>query len=238
MTHLILLKLLLSHILTDFILQPTSWVKHKYANTWKSKYLYIHGLLTGLTVYLLVGQYDNFQIPIFIMITHTIIDGLKLSTKKDTINYFLIDQISHIIILVFCWIWYQDGWGLIGKSIVELQNNSKIIALIIGYTFCTLPTSIIIGKITEKWQKEIEAKDQNESLPNAGKWIGIVERILTLTFVLIDKYEPIGFLLAAKSILRFKESDGKKSEYVLIGTLISFGITIIIGLMLKKIITI
>ncbi|MFZ0597577.1 MAG: DUF3307 domain-containing protein, partial [Flavobacterium sp.] len=50
-------------------------------------------------------------------------------------------------------------------------------------------------------------------------------------------FEAIGFLLAAKSIFRFgdlKEAkDRKLTEYVLIGTLISFGTAIIAALIVQ-----
>ncbi len=42
-----------------------------------------------------------------------------------------------------------------------------------------------------------------------------------------------GFLLAAKSLLRFRETDTVKSEYVLVGTLLSFGIAILVGVGVK-----
>ena len=60
------------------------------------------------------------------------------------------------------------------------------------------------------------------------------ERILVLTFVITNHYEGIGFLIAAKSILRFNDIKGehmrKEAEYVLIGTLMSFASSIIIGI--------
>ena len=72
------------------------------------------------------------------------------------------------------------------------------------------------------------------SLPNAGKWIGILERVLVLTFVLTAQFQAIGFLIAAKSILRISvksEAHARLlSEYVLVGTFISFAIAILIGL--------
>jgi hypothetical protein len=43
-------------------------------------------------------------------------------------------------------------------------------------------------------------------------------------------------LIAAKALLRFKESDLKRTEYVLIGTLISFTLTISIGILVKMVI--
>jgi hypothetical protein len=53
-------------------------------------------------------------------------------------------------------------------------------------------------------------------------------------FVITGKWEAIGFLLAAKSVFRFgdlrKSKDRKLTEYILIGTLISFGISILTGL--------
>jgi hypothetical protein len=58
-----------------------------------------------------------------------------------------------------------------------------------------------------------------------------MERILILSFVLLNQFAAIGFLMATKTILRFREADAAKmSEYVLLGTLFSFGIAIIIGL--------
>ena len=70
-------------------------------------------------------------------------------------------------------------------------------------------------------------------LPHAGKWIGYLERILILTFILTGNLEGVGFLLAAKSVFRFgdlnKAKDIKITEYVMIGTLISFTIAILVG---------
>ena len=56
-------------------------------------------------------------------------------------------------------------------------------------------------------------------------------------FIITNHFEAIGFLLAAKSIFRFgdlKEAkDRKLTEYVLIGTLLSFGIAILAGLVVE-----
>ena len=87
---------------------------------------------------------------------------------------------------------------------------------------------------TKKWRDEIEI-NKKDSLNEAGKWIGIFERMLILTFVINNQYEAIGFLIAAKALLRFRESDLKLTEYVLIGTLISFTITILLGIFVKMV---
>lgn len=69
-------------------------------------------------------------------------------------------------------------------------------------------------------------------LPNGGAYIGYLERILIFIFVLLGRYEAIGFLIASKSILRFGESskDRRYAEYVLLGTLASYLCAIVFGL--------
>ncbi len=72
---------------------------------------------------------------------------------------------------------------------------------------------------------------EGKSLPNAGKLIGITERFLALALILLGQYEAVGLIIAAKSILRFRET--QKSEYVLVGTLLSFGIATLAGVLIK-----
>jgi len=64
-------------------------------------------------------------------------------------------------------------------------------------------------------------------LLNGGKLIGQMERCLIFLFIFIGQPAGIGFLVAAKSILRFeKAKDQKLAEYVLIGSLLSFSMAI------------
>jgi len=70
--------------------------------------------------------------------------------------------------------------------------------------------------------------EEEKSLPNAGKLIGISERLIALALILLGQYEAVGLIIAAKSILRFNAT--QKSEYVLVGTLLSFGIAVFTGI--------
>lgn len=92
------------------------------------------------------------------------------------------------------------------------------------------PASILLGTFLAKWTP---TNNDKNSLPNAGAWIGYLERVLIMTFMLVGCMEGIGFLLAAKSIFRFgeltKAKEVKITEYVMIGTLSSFTIAILLG---------
>ena len=91
-----------------------------------------------------------------------------------------------------------------------------------------------------KWSESLNSSS-DASLSNAGKYIGILERLLIFTFVVSGHWEAIGFLIAAKSVFRFgdlKESKERKlTEYILIGTLLSFGIALVTGIIVVKLLT-
>jgi hypothetical protein len=87
--------------------------------------------------------------------------------------------------------------------------------------------------VMSRWK--LNEDDQDDSLNDAGKYIGILERLFVFGFILMSQWGAIGFLLTAKSVFRFgdlsKAKDRKLTEYILIGTLLSFGIAILIGLL-------
>ena len=119
---------------------------------------------------------------------------------------------------------------------VYLETDKKYIAMLLGFLVCLKPSNIIIKEIIKVANIKVsKGSDDNntEDLPNAGKLIGIVERLLSLVFVLLGQYEAVGFIIAAKSLLRFAEGDKAKSEYVLIGTLLSFALAIFVGVAIK-----
>lgn len=53
---ILFIKLLLAHLIADFILQPTSWVLDKEKKKHKSGYLYIHTFLHFVLAWALVGE--------------------------------------------------------------------------------------------------------------------------------------------------------------------------------------
>ena len=112
-------------------------------------------------------------------------------------------------------------------------NTKHTIIIITAYVFVTFPVGILIGQLTKKWREQIA---DAPTLGNAGKWIGIIERIVILTLVFNHQYAAMGLLITAKSLLRFSEANRAeiKTEYLLIGTLISITIAILTGLIALK----
>ena len=105
----------------------------------------------------------------------------------------------------------------------------KYVIYAVGFLLICKPTNVLIQNIFGFF--ELQVPDSNNkntaTLALAGHIIGTAERILAFLFVLVDQYEALGFLIAAKSILRFGDKETARTEYVLIGTLLSFLIAVL-----------
>jgi hypothetical protein len=227
---LIFIKLILAHLIGDFILQPTKWVLHKQSNKIVSKYLYLHILLHFILYMLILWDLSLWKIALIVCIGHFCIDVLKLYIDAFFTNKsipFFIDQSLHLL-LIYCCVFYENLY----EHTVSLFENIDWY-LVTAIIFVTYPAAIIMGKILEGMSNQIET--DHKSLPNAGKYIGIIERLFVLIFIVIGRWEVIGLLITAKSVFRFndlKERNNRKlTEYILIGTLVSFGLAILTGLL-------
>lgn len=236
----LLLRLLISHFLADFVFQ-TDKIVDKKKDGLNSKHFYLHIAIVGILTYLFVADWTNWWIPMIIMVFHTITDLIKTRLKYDNIWTFLCDQFLHILVIVLVWIILtNNSLCHLWKSILDITISNRILIIIIGYLLITIPISVLIGYLTQKWQQEIDSESK-DSLSKAGKWIGILERILIITFILIKQWSAIGLLIAAKSVFRFGDlwegKERKITEYILIGTLLSFTFAIIFGILMYSLIS-
>lgn len=231
---MIFTKLILAHIIGDFILQSNSWVADKEKKQLKSKYLYLHVLIHAVLSFIFLWDINLWWIPVLIGITHFIIDALKLHFQKPKTRklWFFIDQALHILVIL--------GISVFVKEInFEIFNNSELLKYLTAAVFLTTPASMMIKILLSSWSPiTVEhSKVQTESLTNAGKYIGILERLLVFVFIVVNHWEGVGFLIAAKSVFRFSDlaeaKQRKLTEYIMIGTLLSFGIAVLLGILVK-----
>ena len=232
---MIFIPLILAHLLGDFILQPNSWVADKEQKKGGSIYLYIHILLHTILAFVFLWDRNLWWIALIIGVTHFLIDWAKLQfqNQKTKRTWFFIDQIAHVLVIAALSIFYFPYFRC------EDLFNPRTLQLITALVFLTVPSSILIKTVISIWTPVTveHSKLQTESLVNAGKYIGILERLLVFVFILVDHWEGVGFMIAAKSVFRFSDlaeaKQRKLTEYVLIGTLLSFGIAVLTGILIK-----
>ncbi|REC53313.1 DUF3307 domain-containing protein [Chryseobacterium piscium] len=231
---MIFTQLILAHLLGDFILQPNSWVADKENRKLKSAYLYFHVLIHTVLSFIFLWDLKLWWVAVLVGITHFIIDACKLSfqniqTKK---TWFFIDQALHVAVIGGVSLYFSE-------FNFEFLKDQEFLKILMAALFLTSPASIFIKLLLSSWTPVTEEENnlQTDSLSSAGKYIGILERLLVFAFIVVNHWEGVGFMVAAKSVFRFSDlaqaKQRKLTEYVLIGTLLSFGIAVLAGILIK-----
>lgn len=226
---------LIAHVLADFIFQSPRAAESKNLSGFASKYLYLHALIVFLTSFILSFQWLFIFASLIIALSHLLLDGFKQYMNRIKFlksSCFFFDQMLHVLVIVAVVFLFKHFFNI--KPVIDFHLNNHHLLILFAYILILKPSNIIIKEVFNVYNISISVED-NEELLNAGKLIGNIERVLTLTLVLLNQYEIVGFIFAAKSILRFKDTDTSRTEYVLIGTLLSFGIAILLGIGLKLI---
>jgi len=232
---------LIAHLVADFLFQSEKWCEEKEKHI-LSKQHFLHAVVISLSAYAFSLDWYFGISALIIGFSHLLIDALKSfyikkrADKKALI--FFIDQLLHVIVLSFVSWTYLNNYA--PNYFFDLNLNTKIIAALAAFLFCAKPANIFIKYTFGLFGLTIEKqpatgstdKKKEKELENAGKVIGIVERFMALGLILAGQYGAVGLIIAAKSILRFNSP--QKNEYILVGTLLSFGCAILIGLLINQ----
>ncbi len=147
---------------------------------------------------------------------------------------FVLQCLLQMLAMTVIWLSAEGYWSWAWALTKELCSAHTLL-IVLAYVLVLRPASALIGAVLAPWLPSVNSEG---SLKRAGTLIGYLERTLILTFVLLQQWEGIGFLLTAKSILRFNDIKSAEqrslSEYVLLGTLVSFTVSIAIGLAALK----
>jgi hypothetical protein len=224
----VLIRLILAHLLSDFLFQTKTMVANK---KWLSKYMLGHiTLVFAFTA--LLGW--NLSIAAIIAVFHWLIDGLKQEAQKrkywSETALFLGDQFLHIGIITLVWAIFSGICGPLLHAVCSPFTHYQISLILLGYVLVSTPIGFLIKHATANLHMGSEG-----NISQGGKLIGIFERMIILTFVLLGQYSAIGFLITGKSILRYagKEDDHLRSEYILVGTMMSYSLCIIVGALIN-----
>jgi Protein of unknown function (DUF3307) len=223
-----LIALTFAHVLADFVLQ-THWMV---VNKRNPVALVAHIAVVLVTAIACMGALHPALFAL--AAAHMVLDVAKSWSPWKGLAPFLADQVLHAVTLylVAIWVpdlWAQGMWGMVpaeGGWAASLWPGEgaapvlpAIFALLAGLILTTRAGGFVIGLYMEPWAAASPA-----GLPNGGRAIGTLERGLIFLLVMTGMPEGIGFLIAAKSVLRFGAvgDDRAVSEYVIIGTLASF----------------
>jgi hypothetical protein len=168
---------------------------------------------------------------------------------------FVLDQIVHLVVMVWAWalflfnapltsIWVDGatrvmsgpGWDPDVVHRIALVSVVVIILLIVNVR----GGSLLVGQLVRP--RAVVGFDPRVDPPTTGsparvgEAIGVLERLLIVTFVLTGAEAAVGFVIAAKTLARFKQLDDRGfAEYYLLGTLASVSVAIASALLARAV---
>lgn len=247
------IALVVAHMAADFVLQ-FNWI---ITNKRKPLVFALHTAVVLLTSVLALGAFsldssDALWAVAGVTLSHAGIDAIKTFGFTDEalakhprldFTVFSLDQLAHLGVIVLVALMFpnafaQGEWSWrLGE---HAQGLTTVYASLAGLIAATRMGQFAIEKFLDRFSlPELETKAvepggdaPDGGLKDGGAWIGLLERAVIFGLILIGQFAAIGFLLAAKSVLRFQYAHKRsQSEYVIIGTLTSFGWAAGVGLL-------
>jgi len=259
----LLLLLLAGHFIADIPLQPSKLANRKRKGI-TAVLLHGTIVFAVQGALLFPFMCSDVAIVILILaVTHTFVDFLKVKIEGNggsgennhtvavtvgkrgisSLRLFYLDQIIHTVIVVAAWMFLlQVGadkrlafYGF-DPSLISFISVAAIVAA--GYGLNGKGGTIIVRKILMSYPDVLPdpvGKPQTKAgLYAMGKMIGNLERFLVFRLVLLGEWSAIGFILAAKSVARFRELESRDfADYYLIGTLASISISVFTGIAIR-----
>ncbi|WP_449253187.1 DUF3307 domain-containing protein [Brevundimonas naejangsanensis] len=225
-----LVALTFAHLAADFVLQTDRLVTLKT----KASGMALHIAIVVVLAALALGTLDPIMLGI-LGVTHLAMDAAKTHWMGKSLAAFIADQAVHLAVILGLAVYLpqtaaQGAWGALEAPQQLLYYGT--LAVLSGLVLSMWVGGIVIGMLMDPLA--VTFTNARKGIPNGGRYIGWLERGLTFTFFMIGHPEGVGFLLAAKSVLRFGDiqssHEREHTEYVIIGTMLSFGWALVVAI--------
>lgn len=214
--------LLFAHVLADFALQTKRMVDTKR----HPATLALHAALVLATAQAATGHLATPELLALAAI-HITIDAIKVYGTFRSFAAFIVDQAAHVVTIIALAVYAPHLWATGAWA----ATPALLPAMALG---AGLITTLFAGQhAIALLMRTHSTRIRNNGLRDGGRQIGLLERGLIFLFILTNQPLGVGFLIGAKSILRFGTAsrDQRTAEYVIIGTLASFGWALLAALL-------
>jgi len=240
---MVIWRLVFAHFISDFLLQ------NRWIITNKAK---LSGLAAHSLIYFIVGIMSMFDlitsqvlmVLLSLAVLHGMVDYLKGVCRpwfgRMQWLLFLGDQAVHAVTILI-------AAGIISahaQASLSILIRTYPLELLVKYTTLMIITVVVGIHFTDAVLDSALDLDTelDKEQERSSRAIGIAERFLITIAVLVNHYELIAFLIAAKSIIRLPEAQSGNparqathfSNYFLVGTFVSYAWALTIAIVFKR----
>lgn len=121
-----------------------------------------------------------------------------------------------------------------GSSFITELKLTHLLVIFAGFLYLSDPANAFVKCLLNKYGIRPDEDEDNDEL-GRGALIGTLERWIVFLLILLSQYTAIAFVIAAKSIMRYKkiEEDPEFGEYFIAGTLASITVALFVGILVK-----
>lgn len=234
----LLALLIAGHVLADYAFQTRRMVEGKRKPGWLALHVVVVALVQAAVALPFLSPRAILLIA-GLAFTHAVIDRLKTAAAQPQgLRPFLADQAAHVVVLVGVWILWtpMPVWPAPLLPLFEAVVGpwSVVAVVAAAYAFNGHGGAAVVAAVLDRHRLDEVTDGITEEERSRGRTIGILERVILLTLVILGQWGALGFVIAAKSIARFKDLDQRDfSERYLIGTLASVAVAIASGLAVR-----
>jgi hypothetical protein len=225
----------LAHLVSDYILQ---WNALAILKSKVLKGVVIHGAIVWVVTWLITALFDPAWWPwaLFIGITHTVVDALPLWLGKyvTPLQRFVLDQVVHFGLMLFA----LGASGYLGE--VRLADNVaaglqdyRFLTFALGYAFITMPAWVLV-EFAVYGAVRGPAPDFP---PAANKFVGILERSLITTFVVLGQFMLVPLVALPRLVFQGRHvvsAQPQRAMPYVAELLASVALAVAIGLWLRR----
>jgi hypothetical protein len=236
----LLLKLALAHLAGDYLFQSSRVAFGKHRARVLATHLGLHGLLL-----LGVAFTEPFSARLawgllLLLLAHGLIDAWTSRWARRDLAALGLDQGLHALALLGAvWIARPDQWRDLAGAMAAAPGDPRAWILATGVVAALWAGAIVVGRIVAPFAAAVapRGEDGRPGLARAGWTIGVLERALVLLAMLLRIEALVGFVIAAKAILRLPEARDPEhralAEYYLVGSLASISWAVLIGVLVR-----
>ena len=230
------LKLLVAHLVGDYLLQSSRIAAGKARPALLALHLAAHAVLLVLVGLTEPPSARLWLGLLLVLAAHGAIDAWTIRKQPRTLGHLALDQGLHLASLIAGAAIAQpgqvsEGWftarTLAGDAGAWVVSAGALLAVPAGAT--------VIGRWVRPFREALSdaSRVQVAGLEYAGRWIGMLERLVIFVAILAHAEALIGFVIAVKAVLRLPEARERWSrelaEYYLVGSLASLSWALILG---------
>ncbi len=229
-----------AHLIADFLFQPGWLIRRKS----RPQFLLLHILIVTILTAAILGSLNPYILGA-IAVTHAAADYVKTMKFKDTLAPFVIDQLFHFAVIAAVAVAFPAAFDAGAWRILSEDRAAAYIdalTVIAGFVAAVPSGAYLIEKFMTRLagdRRDAAGGGADlEGLPNGGFVIGCLERGIIYILVVSGQAIGVGFLIAAKSLLRFGDIANSQHreivEYIIIGTFASFGWSLLVATLIAQ----